>query len=64
MVPRNILTFDFSPPKILFRLLVPPKIFIHEISLYFLVKSCLNFIIFNEIFQKWHIMTISPKKKN
>jgi len=53
MVPLNILKFDFSPSKMFVRLLVPPKNFIHEISPYFLVNSCLTYIFFNEIFQKW-----------
>jgi len=53
MVPLNISTFDFSPSKKKIRLLVPPKIFVHEINPYFLVDSCLTFIFFNEIYYKW-----------
>jgi len=53
IVPLNIYTFDFNPPKIFFRFLVSPKFFIYEVSPYFLVNSCLTFTFFNEIFQKW-----------
>jgi len=47
IVLLNIPIFEFSPQKTFFKLLVHPKIFIHEISLYFLVNSCLTFIFFN-----------------
>ena len=65
MVPLNISTFDFSPPKIFLRHLVFLKFFIHEISPYFLVNSCLTFICFNEIFHKWvyNYGNIFQKKK-
>jgi len=52
MVPLNILTFNFSPSKIFFRLLVSLKFSIYEINPYFLLNSCLTFIFFNEISQK------------
>jgi len=48
MVPLNTPTFYFSSPKIFFRFLVPPKFFIHEISLCSQCRAGTNFV--DEIF--------------
>jgi len=53
MVTLNIPTFDFSLCKIFLKILANSKIFIYEISPYFLLNSSLTFIFFIEIFQKW-----------
>jgi len=39
MIPLNIPTFDFRPPKIFLRLLIPPKSSLHEISPYRIFKK-------------------------
>jgi len=50
MVPLNISIFDFSPTKIFFRFLVPPKNFINEISSCSQFRVGTNFM--DEKFQK------------
>jgi hypothetical protein len=52
LVSINILSFVFSLPKIFLRLLVPPKFSINTFGPYFKINSYVDFIFFNEIFQK------------
>ena len=52
LVPVNIQSFVFSPPKNFLPILVPQKFSINTFSPYFLINSCVDFIFFNEIFQE------------
>jgi hypothetical protein len=66
MVHINISSFVFSHPKIFLRLLVPSKFSINTLGPYFKINLYVDFIFFNEIFQKSleYFNNHSKKRKN